>query len=292
VAECLAYHLDHQFGYSLYALANEYFARLNDTSTEADVMEIYSSLYRDKSGWTSSKAMCGSLSILVREARRSAKVNSAFFGTSAFWIIVRRRDKVKQAASLALARAAGFYHYYGDVTVSPDQAHQISVRQLEDALRAVELSDTYLDVFRQHLQDGQYIEIFYEDFLESEAKFISQIREFMGLERLADFSSYESLAKLKSTAHKTKADCVQGFKFWLLENYHAKTSRRKLTHRTVNSVARKMVDDLDLAISVAERHFKIKPNALHKLILESNGRRRSGVMTRRHVNLIRSIFKV
>lgn len=220
IAESLAYQLNKQFGYSFYNLANEKFAHLNDLSSAAEVSEIYSSLFLDKSGSASSKVICSSLSIITREARRSDAVQTAFFGEAARWIIVRRRDKIKQAVSLTLARKLGLYHYYEDSANSPDKECQINRQDIQDALRAIVLSDNYLDIFKQSLSSGQYVELFYEDFLENEVKFINQVCQLAGFNDISDTVAYVNLAKLRPTATQLKVKYAEDFKFWLLENYH------------------------------------------------------------------------
>jgi hypothetical protein len=220
IAESLAYYLEQQFGYSFYGLAKELFSCLDDSSSTEGVLKIYSALFLDKSGWSSSKLMCSSLSIIVRESRRSVAVRSAFFGDETFWIIVRRRDKIKQAVSLAMARKTGLYHYYGDGDESPDSKCQVNKQEIQDALRAIELSDTYLAAFKQMIHCAQYVEIFYEDFLDNEVKFINQVCRLAGFGEVADADAYVNLAKLRPTATEIKSSHAKEFEFWLLENYH------------------------------------------------------------------------
>ena len=220
IAESLAYFFDKQFGYSFYDLTKEHLSQVNDFSSEKEIMEIYNALFLDKSGWASSKLMCASLSIIVRESRRSISVQSAFFGQAAFWIIVRRRDKIKQAVSLAMASKSGLYHYYGDGEKSLDNKYQIGKQEIQDALKKIELSDTYLTIFKQLIPDTQYIEIFYEDFLDNEFKFINKVCQLFGFGNLADADGYVNLAKLRPTATEKKFRYAEEFKFWFLENYH------------------------------------------------------------------------
>lgn len=220
IAESLAYCLDRQFGYSFYNLAKELFSHLNDLSSAEKILEIYNTLFLDESGWSSSKLMCSSLSIIVRESRRSNAVQLAFFGEAAFWIIVRRRDRIKQAVSLAMARKSGLYHYYGDGEEYPDNKCELGKQEIQEALRAIELSDIYLTVFKQLIPCSQYVEIFYEDFLDNEVKFINQVCQLAGFGDAADPDAYVNLAKLRPTATETKSSYAEEFKFWLLENYH------------------------------------------------------------------------
>jgi LPS sulfotransferase NodH len=220
IAESLAYFFDKQFGFLFYDLASELFSHLDDSSSEKEIMERYNTLFLDKSGWASSKIMCASLSIIARESRRSISVQSTFFGQEAFWIIVRRRDKIKQAVSLAIASKSGLYHYYGDGEKSPDNEYQIGKQEIQDALKKIELSDTYLTIFKQLIPDAQYIEIFYEDFLDDEFQFINKVCQRSGLGNVTDTDSYMNLAKLRPTATEKKSSYAEEFKFWFLENYH------------------------------------------------------------------------
>jgi LPS sulfotransferase NodH len=220
IAESIAYHFEKKAEYYFHGTSQEKFSHLVDCATATDIMEIYNTLYLDKSGWASSKIMCAALSIITRESRRSNEVHSAFFGDATFWIIVRRRDRVKQAVSLALARKSGLYHYYENATESPDVNYQLDIQEIRDALSAIELSDTYLNTFKQSLTEGQYVEIFYEDFLKNEVKFINQVGDLTGITNIADPDTYVSLAKLRPTATQLKSDYAESFKYWLLENYH------------------------------------------------------------------------
>lgn len=225
IAESLAYHFDKKAGYYFYDLTKEKFNHVRDGFSAAELMEIYGSLYLDNSGWAASKVMCAALSVVVRESRGSDVVRSAFFGDATFWIIVRRRDRIKQAVSLALARKSGLYHYYENVANSPDNDCLLEMSDIQDALRAIELSDTYLDTFKQSLTYGQYVEIFYEDFLENEVKYINQVSDLLGINNITDTDGYVNLSKLRPTSIKLKVRYAEDFKFWLLENFHARDPR-------------------------------------------------------------------
>jgi LPS sulfotransferase NodH len=218
IAESLSYELDRNFGFAMWALAKEKFSQLDENSTSNDILKILNQLHLDKSGFSASKLMCKSLSVIHRAARESDDIRQAFFGNNCYWIVIRRRDRIKQAVSLAIARKTGNYHFYGDEREAPDNDVALTPSDVESALRAVVFSDVYLDVFASTLQRSKVVSIYYEDFLVDECKFLAQVHEMCGFDPI-DGNSHVNLSKLKPTGQKNKGDAYERFRHWLLANY-------------------------------------------------------------------------
>jgi len=134
IAESLAYELESNFGFRMWDLAKEHFSFLDDCSSPDDIVKTWSGLYLDPSGFASAKIMCKGLSVLHRHASSAQDVQQAFFGESAYWIVVRRRDRIKQAVSLAIAIKTGAYHHYGNAEEAPDNGATVSNAEIDSAL--------------------------------------------------------------------------------------------------------------------------------------------------------------
>jgi len=218
-SENLAYRLENDFGFSFFDVTREKFNTLCDSSTAKDIADIADNLFLDISGWAASKIMCGSLSVIMRECSRSNDLKMKMFGEHAFWIVVRRKDKIKQAISLAFARQSGIYHHYDTNNNDPDGEVELESYELRSALKAIEMSDQYLTVFSETLPKNRFVEIFYEDFCENIDKTLERIYNQMGFEFLPK-SKNENLSKLLPTSVDKKVAYEDKFKEWFLENYH------------------------------------------------------------------------
>lgn len=223
IAESISYFFDKQYGVDVYNLANELFTSLTDLSQSPDIVNLTTKLYQDQYGWRASKIMRASLSIIVREARKSAEIRELFFGKNVLWIVVRRKNKVKQAVSLAIARATGNYHNYDssvDLAVNfRDSAHAMA--EIQSALEAIILSDIYLETFKEKLHKTRFVEIYYEDFIKNEKHYMRKVCRLCGHSFLEDELAYRNLSKLIPTLKDLKDDLEARFKSWLLENGHS-----------------------------------------------------------------------
>jgi LPS sulfotransferase NodH len=219
IAESLSYELDRNFGFGTWDLGKERFSQLDKNSTSDDILMILNQLHLDKkSGFSYSKLMCKSLAFIHRAACKSDDIRQAFFGNNCYWIVVRRRDRIKQAVSLAIARKTGNYHFYGDERAAPDNDVSVTLSDVENALRAVVLSDVYLDVFASTLQGSRVVNIYYEDFMVEEVKFLAQVHEMCGFDPI-DADSHVNLSKLKPTGQESKRVAYEQYRNWLLANY-------------------------------------------------------------------------
>jgi LPS sulfotransferase NodH len=215
VAELISYSLNASFGLEAWDLTKELLRELDDHSSPADVGTRVSSLWLSPENLRSSKVMCSQLSILTRSARRNLAVQQLVFGEDARWIVVRRRNKIRQAVSLATARKSGVFHSYcEDVGIAP---LEVSLAEVESALRAVILSDEYLRLFSSVPENCA--EVFYEDVLADPIESIRAALDKIGvLPEAGQLIAGE--VKLSRDRQAEKADLELAFGHWLLENHH------------------------------------------------------------------------
>lgn len=164
IAEYIAYSLEQSFGIQVFDLTKEHFSEVDEFASVEKVSEVFDQLWVNEVGAKTSKLLAGQIAHVERITRPYPEVNQKLFGNGTFWLIVRRRDKVKQAVSLALARLTGRYHEYEETgEAAPDIADADLNMQILEALRAINLSDLFLSNFF----DGKSntATVYYEDFL-------------------------------------------------------------------------------------------------------------------------------
>lgn len=219
VAESIAYHFHGVFGDVLFGLTKEHFAGLRETSSHTEILTKFNSLYLGHQGWVATKIMCAALSIIVRETRKAESLREVLFGSNADWIIVRRRKKVSQAVSLAYARKTGDWHVYTTEQTSTDKP-KVTLKETEDALRSILLSDTYLESFTGLIASDKTMEIFYEDFLSEPSCLIEHVYDVLGVARPSEGVKYVDRTKIRQEATGQKRQSERDFNAWLLENYY------------------------------------------------------------------------
>jgi LPS sulfotransferase NodH/transposase-like protein len=220
VGESIAYHFEKAFGNVLFGLTKEDFADVTEASSYSEILTKFNSLYLGHQGWVATKIMCAALSVIVREARKADSLKQAFFGPNTHWIVVRRREKVSQAVSLAYARRTGEWHVYNVEPAAPDALHAIR-KETEDALRSIVLSDVYLEAFKSLTSSDRVIEVFYEDFVADPTRLVKRIYDVLGLRRPKGGLRYVDLTKIRRQATSAKLESERDFKDWLLENNHS-----------------------------------------------------------------------
>jgi len=220
IAEEIAYRLQRDAGFQFFGLTKDAFSELTDHSTAGEIKAIYSGLFLDKSGWASSKIHCAGLSLITRESRRDAELHEAFFGAKARWIIVRRRNRISQAVSLAHARKSGAWHVYGESPPAADDAAEIAWKEVEDALRAISLDDAYLDAFEMQLAPERVVNILYEDVIKSGRKAASAMIKLCDLSVELKRDKKKQVAKIVAAGGTAKTELSRGFAAWFTENYH------------------------------------------------------------------------
>ncbi|WP_176050565.1 Stf0 family sulfotransferase [Burkholderia sp. BCC1644] len=220
IAESISYYLNERFGYEFWDLAQERFSGLHAESTADEIIGIQSNLYLNPEGWASSKIMCKALSIIKRESANSDAVKDAFFGQNAYWIVIRRKNKIQQAISLAMAKKSGLYHYYGDPNDAPDNNISSDSVEIEEALKSILLSDIYLESFASALPQDRRIEISYEEFLSDKIENINKLNMLCNFPPNEEATHEFNLAKIKQTAQSEKQIAHAKFVDWFLENYY------------------------------------------------------------------------
>ncbi|WP_155626350.1 Stf0 family sulfotransferase [Burkholderia diffusa] len=220
IAESISYHLNERFGYEFWDLAQERFSGLQAESTADEIIGIQSNLYLNPEGWASSKIMCKALSIIKRESENSEAVKDAFFGDNAYWIVIRRKNKIQQAISLAMAKKSGLYHYYGDPDDAPDNNISSDSVEIEEALKSILLSDIYLESFASTLPRDRRIEINYEEFVDNKIENINKIKMLCNFPIDKESINEINLAKIKQTAQSEKQTARIKFVDWFLKNYY------------------------------------------------------------------------
>lgn len=218
IAESISYAFNQFFGFEFWDLAQEKFSHIDDNSKPEDITQRCKSLFLDKSGFSSAKIMCKSLSVIHRNSDTSNDLRDCFFGPDTYWIVVRRRDRIAQAVSLAMARKSGLYHFYGDPSEAPNDETAVDFEDITSALQAISLSDIYLSTFSQQLRPKNLIEIYYEDFLKDEAKYLNKASKLCGLAKI-DKYTYKNASKLKQTSKSEKDNLNNAYSNWFLKNY-------------------------------------------------------------------------
>lgn len=217
IAESLAYSFSSSYNVDFWDAGKELFSGLTDSSSDTDVLQILDALGLNSAGMRSAKIMCASLSIICREIEKNRTLQEKFFGNEARWIVIRRRNKIKQAVSLATAISSNTWHFYGDVESSPDKSASVSNEAIYEALKMIVISDDYLENFSRMVARSAVI--YYEDFIDNELSSLQRIINTLDL----PFNSSNlklSPAKLKKTAQDRKAEAENSFRRYFLENYH------------------------------------------------------------------------
>jgi hypothetical protein len=216
VAETLAYELHQNFGFEFWDLAKERFAGLGEDSTPADALDVWRALHLDGSGFVASKVMCKALSVLHRLARQSEAVREAFFGEGAHWIVLRRSDRIAQAVSLALAAKTKTYHYYDDPRRAPDRDATLSPSEIDQAFKAVALSDVYLEVFASAPPSARKLAVEYHEFVADQVGHVNRVHGLCGFDAAP---SFVNMSKIRRTGDAVKKSASEAFKTWFLENH-------------------------------------------------------------------------
>jgi transposase-like protein len=247
IGESVAYHLSKIFGDVLFDLTREHFADLNERSSHSEILTKFNSLYLGHQGWVASKIMCAALSVIVREARKAEAVRLAFFGPDTHWIVVRRRLKIRQAISLAHAIKTGDWHVYTTEGTTA-QKSMISFRDVEDALRAILLSDTFLEAFSSLIPVDNKIEVFYEDFLSDPSFLMEYVYNVLGISRPREGLDFTDETKIRQSAMNLKRDAERGFGEWFLQNYYKVESMKAATVAPAQSNTTNIASAFQLSI--------------------------------------------
>lgn len=215
VAETIAYELNKSCGSGLWGLAKEKFSFVDGNTSAEEILNTWSALYLDGNGFASSKLMCKALSFIYARAQDSDELREAFFGESAYWIVVRRQDRIEQAVSLALALKTNTFHHYGDPELAKDNAAELTLEEMDWALKAVSLTDIYLQAFAADLPKERTLAIDYNDFVADEAGYLEKVHALCGFPPF-DGTTYVNESKIRRTGRSVKQFYVEQFRHWFL----------------------------------------------------------------------------
>jgi LPS sulfotransferase NodH/transposase-like protein len=247
IGESVAYHLSKIFGDVLFDLTREHFADLNERSSHSEILTKFNSLYLGHQGWVASKIMCAALSVIVREARKAEAVRLAFFGPDTHWIIVRRRLKIRQAISLAHAIKTGDWHVYTTEGTTANKSI-VGFRDIEDALRAILLSDTFLETFSGLIPGDNKVEVFYEDFLSDPSMLIEHVYNVFGISLPSGGLQFTDETKIRQSTMGLKRDAEKGFGDWFLQNYYKVEAMKAVTVAPAQSKTANVASIFQLSI--------------------------------------------
>lgn len=215
VAELLAYSLFASGRGEAWGLTMEHFRHIDDLSTPEQVSGGLAGLWRSPEQLCATKLMASQLSVLTRCARADQDLCDLVFGQRAKWFVVRRRNKIGQAVSLAVARKTDQWHNYREIR--EECAIDVSIADIQSALKAVILSDCYLESFLS--LPATCVELFYEDVIADPKQSIRDALTKAGL--LSDPAAFRfGDSKLVPDRQAEKANLEAAFRHWLLENNH------------------------------------------------------------------------
>jgi hypothetical protein len=214
LAEKIAYSVFDSYGIELWDLAQEHFSSINFRSKIDDIRHIASNLWTNKLGYQCCKIMCPQISIITKVAKTNPDLKEIFFGSTTKWIILRRKDRIRQAASLAHAQKTGQFHVYD---CSQSKASDMSHEEIRTALDSVIYSDEYLRIFGEKIDNSS--EYFYEDLLKNEKNTFIDVIKYLNLP--IDISKLAiSPAKIKRTEDSIKKKLSDSYSDFFLENYY------------------------------------------------------------------------
>jgi hypothetical protein len=217
IAESLAYSFSNSYGVDFWNLSMEFFNSLSNGSGPADIYKILGGIGANQKGMRCAKLMCGALSIISRETKENESLRNFFFGESTCWIIIRRRNKIKQAVSLATALSSRNWHYYANPENAPDRSVALANIDIFKSLGMINFSDDYLENFSR--LTARCSTVFYEDFVGNEEFHLKRIIDELRLPFSTTILSL-SPVKIQKTAVDLKINYEAEFRAYFKENYH------------------------------------------------------------------------
>jgi Stf0 sulphotransferase len=265
VAEEIAYRLHNAAQLQFFNLTRDCFWSLTSRSTAEDVKQIFSGLYVDTSGWATSKIHCASMSVIKRESYRDESVREAFFGPTARWIFVRRRNVLAQAVSLAAAKKSGAWAVYSQPESAADSNVEISNDEVHRALGNILLDNIFLDTFERSLAPEQVIRVTYEDIESTGGRRVAAaVVEACGLDIALPLTDDGQVAKIVPSSRQRKISIEREFASWFTARHFAKPPQpdgteappdpvpteelRRLEYE--NQALRELVDERDAQIEM------------------------------------------
>lgn len=174
-SELIAYNASHYHGMELWALPKEPFQATTDHTSPAELVSAFDGLWVNPHGWRSGMIKCAHLSIINKLSAEYGALQERFFGSSAFWVVIRRDDVFARAVSLAYALHTGRFHEYennDNSAGSPGISHD----QIRESLKMVIYSDTFLTACLPSF--ANVIEANYQEIMSNEAEFVNAVGAF------------------------------------------------------------------------------------------------------------------
>lgn len=216
VGELIAYFLQQHTGHVAFGLTIESFRALNSESSAAQVCDIFDNLWRDASGLATCKLQCASLSVIYRESLISQAVRDRFFGPESVWIVLRRKDTLRQAVSLAAARKVNQYHHYE--AADDETGVDLGALEANDALVAILRSDIFLSTFAERNPSPNLMCDEYNNVRRQPAEFLQSLFALCRWPYPEQVDRAD-LSKLTPWAERAKEQATERFGHWLLCNY-------------------------------------------------------------------------
>jgi transposase-like protein len=229
IAESIAYHFQTVTDLDLFNLTKEHFDDLNNRSAAPEILRRLQSLWTNAQGWAATKIMCKSLSVMTRECECQSELKASLFGPGTYWIVVRRRDLIRRAVSLACAKWSGAWHVY-------EEGHNTdrgmpTVVESRAALEEILLDDVYLEALSESIASDRLTEVFYEDFLSDPLPIIDRLHSMLGFPKTSGAVTFRDLTKIRPSDSDQKRRAVAEFKEWIRKNHHALETPTEMAER-------------------------------------------------------------
>jgi len=117
--------------------------------------------------------------------------------------------------SLALALKTNTFHHYGDPELAKDKTAELTLEEMDWALKAVSLTDIYLQTLAASLPKERTLSIDYNDFVADEAGYLEKVHALCGFPPF-DRATYVNESKIKRTGRDVKQFYVEQFRQWFL----------------------------------------------------------------------------
>jgi len=212
-ANTIEYSLHETMGGHFWDLSKEKFA--NSRLATFNPLETAESIYLNPHGFRCSKLLANEISVLFRHAVKCSALSDIMFGSNTYWIIVRRRNRIRQAISQACAIKSGVYHFYDEVENAPDFNMEISDAEIMESLNMIAFSDIYLENLPLILNKS--VTVFYEDFMQDKKSCIENVFIALGLPYGKNLKLTIPPLKRTNSIRKEQAEC--SFLKYFLNSY-------------------------------------------------------------------------
>lgn len=215
IAETLAYSFAQSYGIECWGLAKEQFASIALNRNPLLLNEIFNGMYINQAGFRTSKLMVKDIVGLINIFDNDRSLYDEFFSDSCAWLIVRRRNKLRQAVSLAFAEQSGVWHHYDVDELTNDSRLTLAPSDVRPYYNSVIASDDFLDLFSEQLV--RKYTVYYEDFRENPSSVAMEIINKLGIP-VDPMSFIFSSPKLVPTSQLEKVELERDFRRYFLRN--------------------------------------------------------------------------